>query len=157
MTATLTHSVWDTEERRELRALVRRFTEREIVPSLAAWEDAGAMPRSLHARAGDLGLLALGFPEAAGGEGGHLDSAIATEELTPLLAGVAIAEERLPALPALVVMAVGGWVATALIYVLGRWRGRWVRRRFPRAGRAIKGLLRATRRRPLYARPLLGC
>jgi membrane protein DedA with SNARE-associated domain len=57
----------------------------------------------------------------------------------------------LAALPALVVMAIGGWVATTLIYVLGRWRGRWVRRRFPRADRTIKRLLRATRRRPWRA------
>jgi acyl-CoA dehydrogenase len=85
VTATLQTSPWDTEERRELRALVRRFTEREIVPSLPEWEDAGALPRELHRRAGELGLLALGFPEAAGGEGGHLDSATVTEEL--ILAG----------------------------------------------------------------------
>ncbi|GLZ51031.1 putative acyl CoA dehydrogenase [Actinomycetospora sp. NBRC 106378] len=85
VTATLQTRPWDTEERRELRALVRRFTEREVVPSLPEWEDAGALPRELHRRAGELGLLALGFPEAAGGEGGHLDSATVTEEL--ILAG----------------------------------------------------------------------
>jgi acyl-CoA dehydrogenase len=79
------HDAWDTPERRELRALVRRFTEREIVPHLEAWEDAGELPRSLHLAAGGLGLLALGFPEAAGGDGGHLESALVAEEL--ILAG----------------------------------------------------------------------
>jgi acyl-CoA dehydrogenase len=79
------HDAWETPERRELRAMVRRFTEREIVPHLEGWEDAGELPRSLHRRAGDLGLLALGFPEAAGGESGHLDTALVTEEL--ILAG----------------------------------------------------------------------
>ena len=78
-------SPWETDERRELRALVRRFTEREIVGSLGTWEDAGALPRTLHRRAGELGLLALGFPAAVGGEGSHLDSATVTEEL--ILAG----------------------------------------------------------------------
>ena len=79
------HAAWDTPERRELRAMVRRFTEREVVPHLEAWEDAGELPRALHRRAGELGLLALGFPEAAGGDGEHLDSALVAEEL--ILAG----------------------------------------------------------------------
>jgi acyl-CoA dehydrogenase len=79
------HAAWETPERRELRAMVRRFTEREIVPHLEAWEDAGELPRSLHLRAGELGLLALGFPESAGGDGEHLDSALVAEEL--ILAG----------------------------------------------------------------------
>jgi acyl-CoA dehydrogenase len=79
------HAAWETPERRELRAMVRRFTEREIVPHLEAWEDAGELPRSLHRSAGALGLLSLGFPEAAGGEGEHLDSALVAEEL--ILAG----------------------------------------------------------------------
>jgi membrane protein DedA with SNARE-associated domain len=73
---------------------------------------------------------------------------ILTEELAPILAGVAVAEGRLHLVAAIVVMTLGGWVATALLYAFGRWRGRWVRRRFPRAGRVIKGLLRAVRRRP---------
>ena len=76
---------WETDERRELRAMVRRFTEREIVPHLDAWEDAGELPRSLHLAAGSLGLLALGFPEAVGGDGGHVDTALVAEEL--ILAG----------------------------------------------------------------------
>jgi len=76
---------------------------------------------------------------------------IVTEELAPILAGIEIGRGDLPLVPALVVMAVGGWVATTLIYALGRWRGRWVRRRFPRADRTIKRLLRATRRRPWRA------
>ena len=79
------HDAWETPERRELRATVRRFTEREIVPHLEGWEDAGELPRSLHRRAGKLGLLALGFPEAAGGDGEHLDTALVAEEL--ILAG----------------------------------------------------------------------
>ena len=65
--------------------MVRRFTEREIVPHLETWEDAGELPRSLHRRAGELGLLALGFPTGAGGDGDHLDTALVAEEL--ILAG----------------------------------------------------------------------
>jgi membrane protein DedA with SNARE-associated domain len=45
-------------------------------------------------------------------------------------------------------IAVGGWAATMLLYFLGAWRGRWVRRRWPKVGRYMKRVLRAVRRRP---------
>jgi membrane protein DedA with SNARE-associated domain len=73
---------------------------------------------------------------------------IITEELAPLLAGAAASQGGLGLWPAVVIMTLGGWVATAVLYALGRWRGRWIRRRFPRAGGVIKRLLRAVRRRP---------
>ena len=72
---------WDSAERRTLRESVARFAEREVVPHLAEWEEAGALPRALHERAGALGLLELGFPADAGGAGEHLDAALVTEEL----------------------------------------------------------------------------
>lgn len=66
----------------ELRELVRRFVQREVVPHLDAWERAGEVPRSLHAKAAELGLLGIGFPESAGGSGGDLlDSITVTEEI----------------------------------------------------------------------------
>ncbi|GLZ44894.1 putative acyl CoA dehydrogenase [Actinomycetospora sp. NBRC 106375] len=75
------HDAWATPERRALRELVADFTAREIVPHLAAWEDEGALPRTLHERAGSLGLLELGFPETAGGVGEHLDACLVAEQL----------------------------------------------------------------------------
>ena len=75
------HDAWATPERLALRQLVADFTEREIVPHLERWEDDGALPRSLHERAGDLGLLELGFPAAAGGAGDHVDSLLVAEQL----------------------------------------------------------------------------
>jgi acyl-CoA dehydrogenase len=73
---------WDTDERLALRASVRRFTEREVVPNLAAWEDAGALPRDLHRRAAAADLLGVGFPEEVGGSGGSaIDSLVVAEEL----------------------------------------------------------------------------
>jgi acyl-CoA dehydrogenase len=73
---------FQTEQRRALRALTRRFAEREVVPHLDAWERAGEVPRALHARAAELGLLGVAFPEAVGGGGGDLlDSLVVTEEL----------------------------------------------------------------------------
>jgi membrane protein DedA with SNARE-associated domain len=73
---------------------------------------------------------------------------IAFEEVAPLGAGVAASQGRVPLWAAVVAMTLGGWAATAVLYALGRWRGRWIRRRFPRAGGVIKRLLRAVRRRP---------
>lgn len=79
-------SSWDTEERQALRAMVRRFAERELIPSLSEWEDAGAVPREVHRRAADAGLLGIGFPEEAGGCGGSaIDAFIVAEEI--ILAG----------------------------------------------------------------------
>ncbi len=73
---------------------------------------------------------------------------ITVEELAPLGAGAAASQGELALWPAVAAMTVGGWLATAVLYALGRWRGRWIRRRFPRAGGVIKRLLRAVRRRP---------
>ncbi|MFC5746508.1 acyl-CoA dehydrogenase family protein [Actinomadura rugatobispora] len=75
-------SPWNTPERVALRRLVRDFTVREIVPHLAAWEDAGELPRELHRKAAAAGLLGAGFPEEAGGGGGDLfDAMTVAEEL----------------------------------------------------------------------------
>jgi acyl-CoA dehydrogenase len=73
---------WRTDERRALRALVADFTEREIVPNLPAWEEAGEVPRELHEKAADVGLLGVGFGEAVGGGGGdRIDALVVTEQL----------------------------------------------------------------------------
>ncbi len=75
-------SPWETPERRELRATVRGFAEREVLPQLDEWERAGEIPRELHKKAGALGLLGIQFPESVGGSGGDgLDAAIVCEEM----------------------------------------------------------------------------
>jgi acyl-CoA dehydrogenase len=74
--------LFDTPERRELRATVRRFVEREVRPHLDGWESAGELPHELHRRTAEIGLLGIGFPESAGGCGGDLlDTVVVTEEL----------------------------------------------------------------------------
>ncbi|WP_236791168.1 acyl-CoA dehydrogenase family protein [Amycolatopsis sp. GM8] len=66
----------------ELRKLVRRFVEHEVLPHLDEWERAGELPRELHRKAGEIGLLGVSFPEAAGGGGGtFLDAITVTEEI----------------------------------------------------------------------------
>jgi acyl-CoA dehydrogenase len=69
-----------TDERRALRALAADFTRREIVPHLAGWEADGELPRSLHRRAADAGLLGLGIDEPLGGSGGDLVDVIVMTE-----------------------------------------------------------------------------
>ncbi|MFP5306196.1 MAG: acyl-CoA dehydrogenase family protein [Gammaproteobacteria bacterium] len=56
-----------TEAHEAFRQQVRRFVEREIAPNVDRWEDAGELPRTLHRKAAEAGLLQIGFPEAYGG------------------------------------------------------------------------------------------
>jgi acyl-CoA dehydrogenase len=73
---------WRTPERQALRASARRFTEREVLPHLADWEDAGLVPRELHVAASKAGLLGIGFPEEVGGQGGErIDALVVAEEM----------------------------------------------------------------------------
>jgi acyl-CoA dehydrogenase len=75
-------NIWTTPERDQLRKTVRSFAEREILPHIDEWERVGELPRTLHRRAGEAGLLGAGFPEAVGGGGGDgADSVIICEEL----------------------------------------------------------------------------
>jgi acyl-CoA dehydrogenase len=74
--------VFETEERRALRGTVRRFVVNDVLPYQDEWERAGELPRSLHARAGELGLIGLSYPESAGGGGGDaIDALILAEEI----------------------------------------------------------------------------
>jgi len=54
-------------DRTALSDLVTRFARHEIAPHVGDWDAAGEFPRSLYQRAGELGLLGLGYPEAYGG------------------------------------------------------------------------------------------
>jgi acyl-CoA dehydrogenase len=75
-------SMWNTPERRQLRATVRAFVEREVLPHAAEWERTGELPRSLHRAAAEAGLLGAGFPEAVGGGGGDsADAVLICEEM----------------------------------------------------------------------------
>ncbi len=67
-------------EREALTEVAREFTRREVAPYLQEWEDAGEIPRELHARAAKQGLLGVSFPESVGGEGGDLLDSVALQE-----------------------------------------------------------------------------
>ncbi len=78
----MTCDPFDTPERRDLRAMVRRFVDNEVLPSLNEWEAEGMLPRSLHKAAGDAGLISAGFPETVGGGGGDIiDMVVVAEEM----------------------------------------------------------------------------
>ena len=69
-----------TSEREALRETAREFVRREVTPHLQEWEDAGSIPRELHAKAAKQGLLGVSFPESVGGQGGDLADSVALQE-----------------------------------------------------------------------------
>lgn len=74
--------MWRTPERDQLRKTVRTFAEREVLPHVDEWEREGELPRELHLKAGEAGLLGAGFPEAVGGGGGDgVDAVVICEEM----------------------------------------------------------------------------
>jgi len=48
---------------------VRRFVAQEITPNVDKWEAAGELPRELHKKAAEAGILGLNYPEEFGGTG----------------------------------------------------------------------------------------
>jgi acyl-CoA dehydrogenase len=77
-----THQAW----RRELR----RFIDREIMPHVEEWEEAGEIPLALYKKASDFGLLRMGYPEEYGGISEGLDrfhGIVTSEELARIGAG----------------------------------------------------------------------
>lgn len=48
---------------------VRTFVTREIMPHVDEWERSGMLPRELHRKAAQAGVLGLGYPEEYGGSG----------------------------------------------------------------------------------------
>ena len=71
-----------TEAHEHFRRSVRAFVDQEIEPFIDEWEEAESFPRELYAKAADVGLLGIGFPEAYGGlDVDLLYSWVATEEL----------------------------------------------------------------------------
>jgi acyl-CoA dehydrogenase len=69
------------EEHELFRDQARRFLEEEVIPHIAAWEEAGIVPRAVWRQAGAAGLLCPAIPEQYGGGGGtRLHSAVLIEE-----------------------------------------------------------------------------
>ncbi len=78
------------ETHEALAQSVRRFVTREVAPHIDAWEAAGELPRELHVKAAEAGILGLRYPEEFGGHTDGFDifhSLVQTEELAAVGAG----------------------------------------------------------------------
>ena len=72
-----------TDEHRMFRETVRKYLEKEVVPHVEEWEEAGITPKSAWKKLGDQGFLCMNVPEEYGGMGADfLYSVIMTEEMT---------------------------------------------------------------------------
>jgi alkylation response protein AidB-like acyl-CoA dehydrogenase len=72
-----------TPEHDELRAAVRSFVDKELLPNAQEWEDKEAFPREVFERVGSLGFFGAKYPEAVGGSGpDFVADAVVTEEIT---------------------------------------------------------------------------
>ena len=85
-----------TAAHEDFRATVRQFVEREIAPHVNDWDEAAErgeyFPRSLYKKAADIGLLAIGYPEAYGGiEADNLYRLIVSEEIAQAGSGGVLA------------------------------------------------------------------
>jgi acyl-CoA dehydrogenase len=76
-----------------LRETLRRFVAKEITPHVNDWDEAGGFPRELYAKAAEVGLLGLGFPEEYGGVPGvdYFHRLIASIELAQGASGGVVA------------------------------------------------------------------
>lgn len=72
-------------------------------------------------------------------------------ETSPLLGGLAAFDRRLGLWPVIVAVAIGTWVGVLGFYALGRSRGKWVRKRFPKARPLILRSVALVRRHPWRA------
>jgi acyl-CoA dehydrogenase len=81
---TRTQSPFYTPDHEAFRDVMRRFVAREIEPYASEWDEAGEFPRGLYARAAEIGLLGLGFPEEYGG--------VAADQFMKIVASQALAQ-----------------------------------------------------------------
>jgi membrane protein DedA with SNARE-associated domain len=75
-------------------------------------------------------------------------TSIVTEEAAPLLGGVAAQQGHLGLVRVALAITLGTWGSHIGLYYLGRWRGKWMRARWPKFGRYLTRALRFVRRYP---------
>ena len=78
-------------------------------------------------------------------------SCIITEELAPIFGGIAAHEGDLRLDRVIVALTFGGWVATALLYAVGRLKWEVIRKRWPRTRATGTVALRVVGRNPVTA------
>ena len=78
-------------------------------------------------------------------------TSIVFEEANPILGGIAVRHGRLGLLGVVVAVALGTWIASIVLYFVGRWRIDWVRARWPDRRELLTGALALVRRHPWRA------
>ena len=80
-----------SEEQQQLRRSVREFAERELLPNVMKWDEAGEFPLAAIKQLGKLGLMGVVFPPELGGAGmGYVEYVTAVEELSRVDGSVGI-------------------------------------------------------------------
>lgn len=91
-----------TAEHEEWRSQLRRFLDKEVIPYADQWDEDCKIPDELWTKAGEAGILGLGYPEQYGGTSEGID-----------IWHVNILNEELGR------MAVGGVAATLMVHGIG--------------------------------------
>src|SRR6202008_235804 len=79
------------DEQLQLKKSVREFAEREILPNVMKWDEAGEFPMATIKELGKLGLLGTIFPPEYGGAGmGYVEYVTAIDELSRVDGSVGI-------------------------------------------------------------------
>src|SRR5437773_7515870 len=73
---------------------------------------------------------------------------IVWEEASPLIGGLAAHDRNLRLHSAILAVALGTWLASLALYFIGRSRGRWLRKRWPRFRKLILRSVALVRRHP---------
>jgi alkylation response protein AidB-like acyl-CoA dehydrogenase len=80
-----------TDEQLQLKKSLREFAEREILPNVMNWDEAGQFPIEIVKELGKMGVLGMIFPTEYGGAGlGYVEYVIAIEELSRVDGSVGI-------------------------------------------------------------------
>jgi membrane protein DedA with SNARE-associated domain len=75
-------------------------------------------------------------------------TSIVFEEANPILGGIAARHGRAELFAVIAAVAIGTWIASLALYLVGRWRIDWVRARWPDKRRLLTGALTVVRRHP---------
>jgi membrane protein DedA with SNARE-associated domain len=78
-------------------------------------------------------------------------SSIVFEEANPIFGGIAARHGRAGMVGVVVAVAIGAWIASIVLYAVGRWKIDWVRARWPEKHRLLDGALRIVERHPWRA------
>jgi len=80
-----------TEEQLQLKKSLREFAEREILPNVMKWDEAGTFPIDVVKELGKMGVMGVIFPTEYGGAGlGYVEYVIAIEEMSRVDGSVGI-------------------------------------------------------------------